>query len=405
MADNSTDRPKETILVIDDERNILNAIKRQLYKRFELVLAEGGDEGIALVKERGPFAIVVCDMNMPGRTGIDVLAEVGELSPDTVRIMLTGQADLETAMNAVNHGNIFRFFTKPCPAEILASGLDAGLEQYRLVTAEKDLLNKTLAGSMKVLTDILAMIDPDSFGRTERSRSWAKDVADALNLQRHFWKLEMATMLAPIGLAALPPEVARKARSNQQLSAVEQEMVDASAETAHKLICNIPRLREVANYVLYQGKNVDGSGFPKDEKAGNEIPIGARIIRILNDLANSLDHGFELRDALALMLKNEEVYDQKLLKLIAPVILKSQSTAAEGSEATREVQLNALQVGDVLQTAIADQETEDLILAKGTTISELYIKRLTNLRRIRKLTPAVVVKRRMSSDERQTQSA
>ena len=357
------------------------------------MLAESGDEGIAALRDKGPFAVVVCDMNMPGKTGIEVLAEIGEISPDTVRIMLTGQTDLETAMNAVNQGNIFRFFTKPCPAEMLAAGLDAALEQYRLVTAERDLLNKTLAGSIKVLTDILALIDPESFGRTERARGWARDVADALGLQRHFWKLEMATMLAPIGLAAVPQGIAKKARSNLDLTQVERDMVEASAETAHKLICNIPRLQEVASYVLYQGKNVDGSGFPRDDKAGNDIPIGARIVRILSDLALSQEKGADLDDTLDLMGKYEGVYDQKLLQLIAPVILKDQASKQSATVETLSIPLHMMQIGDVLLTPILDLENEDLILAKGSAVTELYIKRLSNLCRIRKLTETVRVRR------------
>lgn len=393
MTGTPADRPSEAILVIDDERNILHAIQRQLHKRFNLAVAEDGEQGLALLRDQGPFAVVVCDMNMPGRTGIDVLAEVAEIAPDTVCIMLTGQADLATAMTAVNQGNIFRFFTKPCPAETLAAGLEAAIEQYRLVTAERDLLNKTLAGSIKVLTDVLALIDPDSFGRTERSRQWAREIAGALKLKRHLWKLEMATMLAPIGLAALPPEVAKKVRSNRDLSPVEQEMLEASAETAHKLICNIPRLQEVATYVLYQGKNVDGSGFPRDDKAGNDIPIGARIVRILNDLALSHDQGIEVRDALSIMKKERKVYDQRLLEAIAPILLRGQAAEADSGVSATKVPLSALQPGDVLMTPIADQETEDLILAKGTVITELYMNRLRNVGRIRKLTPAVVIQR------------
>ena len=393
MVAKSTDRSKESILIIDDETNVLQGLRRQLHKRFDLALAEGGDQGIAILRQKGPFAVVVCDMNMPGRTGIDVLAEVAEISPDTTRIMLTGQADLNTAMNAVNHGNIFRFFTKPCPADMLAAGLEAGLEQYRLVTAERDLLNKTLAGSIKVVTDVLGLIDPDSFGRTEQAQHWCKLVADALGLKRHLWKLETALMLAPIGHAALPPEVAKKVRSNQELSLVEREMVEASSETAHKLLRNIPRLNEVAKYVLYQGKNIDGSGFPKDDKAGNDIPIGARIVRILSDLSASCDKGVDLPDALMLMEKYDGIYDQKLLKLIAPVILQDQSAANEGGIKTLEVPLAGLRDGDVLKMPIVDLDSEDLILAKGATITELYIKRLNNLCRVRKLTPAVMVQR------------
>jgi response regulator RpfG family c-di-GMP phosphodiesterase len=393
MAAKTSERAKEKILVIDDERNLLEGIRRQLHKRFKLVLAESGDEGLAVLKEQGPFAVVVCDMNMPGKTGIETLAEIGETSPDTVRIMLTGQTDLDTAMNAVNQGNIFRFFTKPCPADMLAAGLEAALEQYRLVTAERDLLNKTLSGSIKVLTDVLAMMDPDSFGRTERARNWMRKVTEKLGLQRHRWKLEMAAMLAPIGLAALPPEVAKKARANLELSQVERDMVEASAETAHKLICHIPRLQEVANYVLYQGKNIDGSGFPHDDKAGNDIPIGARIVRILSDLALSVEKGEDLDDTLALMRTYNTFYDQKLLALIGPIILEDQAVASASSVEMIEIKLNALEVGDVLLTAIKDLETEDLILAKGAAVTELYVKRLGNLRRVRKLTETVRVRR------------
>ncbi|MEL6964157.1 MAG: HD domain-containing phosphohydrolase [Pseudomonadota bacterium] len=393
MAAKPPERAKEKILVIDDERNLLEGIRRQLHKRFKLVLAENGDEGIAALQAQGPFAVVVCDMNMPGKTGIEVLAEIGELSPDTVRIMLTGQTDLDTAMNAVNQGNIFRFFTKPCPAEMLAAGLTAALEQYRLVTAERDLLNKTLSGSIKVLTDVLAMMDPDSFGRTERARHWMRKVTGALGLQRHRWKLEMAAMLAPIGFAALPPEVAKKARANLELTQVEREMVEASAETAHKLICHIPRLQEVASYVLYQGKNIDGTGFPHDDKAGNDIPIGARIVRILSDLALSMEKGQDLDDTLALMGKYEGIYDLKLLKLIGPIILEDQAVTPTSGVETMEIKLQALCVGDVLLTPILDLETEDLILAKGAAVTELYIKRLGNLRRIRKLTETVRIRR------------
>ena len=393
MAAKPSDPPKGRILIIDDERNVLLGLRRQLRRRFDLALATSGEEGLALLQKEGPFAVVVCDMNMPGRTGIEVLAEIGELSPDTVRIMLTGQADLSTAMNAVNHGNIFRFFTKPCAAETLVSGLEAGLEQYRLVTAERDLLNKTLSGSIKVLTDVLGLIDPESFGRTERAQRWCRAIADELGLKRHAWKLETATMLAPIGLASLPPDVAEKARSGAALTSVEREMVESTSETAYRLICNIPRLHEVATYVQYQGKNFDGSGFPDDRRAGTDIPVGARIIRILNDFVLAEDKGIRPRDILLSMQKQDDVYDPKLLKLITPVILKDQPDDAAGHLEEIEVGLAALQVGDVLQTPIVDRQQGHLILAAGSTISELYIKRLGNLRKLRRLTESVKVHR------------
>ena len=393
MAAETSDRQKGSILIIDDEPNLLKGIQRQLHKRFDLVLAEGGDQGLALLQEQGPCAVVVCDMNMPGKTGIEVLAKVAEISPDTIRIMLTGQADLTTAMEAVNHGNIFRFFTKPCASDVLAAGLEAGLEQYSLVTAERDLLNKTLSGSIKLLTDILALTDPDSFGRTDQMRRWCRKIAEKLGLKKHTWKLELATMLAPIGLAALPPEVAAKVRSKALLSAVEQEMVDATAETAHNLICNIPRLSEAATYVLYQNKNFDGTGFPKDERAGAEIPVGARIIRILNALIAAKELSMDIQETLNVMRRQDRTYDPKLVDLVKSALLDEAGGTSAASLQKIQIDLWKMQPGDVLQTPIEDVEQHHLVLAAGATITELHIKRLGNLRRLRQLTETVIVER------------
>ncbi len=389
----STNQKNGSILIIDDEPNILKGIRRQLHKRFDLVLAEGGDQGIALLRERGPFAVVVCDMNMPGRNGIDVLAEVGKLSPDTVRIMLTGQADLTTAMDAVNHGNIFRFFTKPCATETLAAGMEAGLQQYNLITAERDLLDKTLSGSIKVVTDILALIDPESFGRTDQMRRWCRLIAKQLGLKKHQWKLELATMMSPIGLAALPPEVAAKARSNEQLSDMEQEMVGATAETAYNLLCNIPRLSDPATYIRYQNKNFDGTGFPKDQCAGTAIPVGARIIRILNALIAAKEGGKNLANTLASMRGTHDIYDPELVDHVGIALADELGESQGASEKEIDVELWKLEPGDVLLTPINDEAQDQLVLAAGATITELHIDRLKNLRRLRELTKVVKVER------------
>lgn len=132
----------EKILFVDDETNILQAIQRQLRKRFDLATAEGGDEALRILKEQGPFAVIISDMRMPNMNGVELLALVKELHPDTVRLMLTGNADQETAMEAVNSGQIFRFLTKPCPPATLITALALALSQYRLITAERSSCKK-----------------------------------------------------------------------------------------------------------------------------------------------------------------------------------------------------------------------------------------------------------------------
>ena len=138
----------EKILCVDDEANILEAHQRGLGKQFHIETALGAEQALGQIDAQGPYTVVVSDMRMPGMDGVQLLSEVRKRAPDSVRIMLTGFADLQTAIEAVNEGNIFRFLTKPCPQETLAKALSAGIEQYRLVTAEKELLAKTLRGAI-----------------------------------------------------------------------------------------------------------------------------------------------------------------------------------------------------------------------------------------------------------------
>ena len=125
--------------------------------------------------------------------GVQFLQEAQRVAPDSVRIMLTGNADQQTAAGAVNEGRIFRFLNKPCTPEDLGHALTAGLEQYRLITAEKELLEKTLGGTIKMLMEILATVDPDLFGRAQALRLNMRALADALGA---------AGLVAPSGLLA-----------------------------------------------------------------------------------------------------------------------------------------------------------------------------------------------------------
>ena len=116
----------DKILCVDDDPNILQAYQRALHKQFPIEAALGGEEALAAVAHRGPYAVVVADMRMPGLTGVEVLARIRQMAPDTVRMMLTGNADQQTALEAVNEGHIFRFMTKPCPPDAFAKALTAG---------------------------------------------------------------------------------------------------------------------------------------------------------------------------------------------------------------------------------------------------------------------------------------
>ena len=161
---NRGDHDTERVLFVDDEPSVLDGIRRTLRKQVDIQTAAGGADGLRIMQEAGPFALVVSDMRMPGMSGPQFLAKVREQAPETVRMILSGQADFQATIAAVNEGHIYRFLSKPCPGDQLFAAITDGLNQYRLITAEKVLLEQTLSGSVKMLIEILGLVSP---GRIE----------------------------------------------------------------------------------------------------------------------------------------------------------------------------------------------------------------------------------------------
>jgi response regulator RpfG family c-di-GMP phosphodiesterase len=379
---------KETtfkILFVDDEQNILDALKRQLRNHFTIDVALGSELGLQVLKERGPFAVVVSDMRMPGMGGIEFLQAVKATSPDSVRIMLTGNADQDSAVKAVNEGNIFRFLNKPCPPESLAKALHDACSQYKLVIAEKELLQKTLSGSVKLLTDILSFSDPAAFGKSLALRQLAHKVSAVL-CPSESWEIELAAMLVNIGLVTIPDSTISKFKSGLQLTPQELELLSTVPQIGYTLIKNIPRLERLAEIILYQHKHFDGQGFPVNTVREEQIPVGARIIKILIDLQK--EQG-TLDDRFGKLFQRKSVYDPKLLSHIAKIMggeIPEETTTA----ARYQITAAQLLVGQVV---LEDVETKDglLLMAAGSTLTETLIERLINYSRMVGLKKSIVV--------------
>lgn len=118
------------ILCVDDEPNVLEGLKRNLRRSFDVTTALGPQAGLHVLGNEGPFAAIVSDLSMPGMNGVAFFEETRKISPESARILLTGQADLNTAMAAVNQGAIFRFLLKPCAPDVLHQAIADGIEQY-----------------------------------------------------------------------------------------------------------------------------------------------------------------------------------------------------------------------------------------------------------------------------------
>jgi response regulator RpfG family c-di-GMP phosphodiesterase len=372
MPDRTPEAPAakrpERILLVDDERSLVDGIVRQFRKEFNMVPAGGAEEGLRLLESEGPFAVVVSDYRMPGMDGIQFLATVRERSPDSVRVMLTGQADFKASIDAVNEGRIFRFLTKPCPPDVLSKTFHAAIDQYRLITAERELLQRTLRGSIKVLTDILALASPAAFGRAMRLRERARRIAASLGAADP-WIVELAAMLSHIGCVTMPTETVEKMYQGKQLNQAEAGMVERYPQVGHDLIANIPRLEAVAKIVAYQQKRYSGSGPPDDGVSGNKIPLGARILKLLLDFDVLETQKIDRMAAMTMLRNRAGWYDSRVFAALETLV------GAPVDQVVLSVSLSELKPGT---TTVDDVRSESgvLVLARGQEITEPLLERL-----------------------------
>jgi response regulator RpfG family c-di-GMP phosphodiesterase len=362
---------KVKILCVDDEPNILEAYQRSLRKQFRIETAINGEQGLEVIAKNGPFAVIVADMRMPGMDGVQLLMKVKDQAPDTVRIMLTGNADQRTAIDAVNEGCIFRFLTKPCSPEMLAKALIAGLEQYRLITSERELLQNTLTGSVKVLTDLLSLVSPTAFSRASRVRRLASEMAARLKIPNP-WQVEIAAMLSQIGCLTIPEEMLTKIYRGQSLTSEEAQMFHAHPQIGHDLIARIPRLETVATIIAYQEKRYDGTGIPRDDKCGEEIPVGARILKVALDFDRLASRRLETAEAFAAIEAKGDRYDPAVIKALKAVL------AEEIKYQVKSVAIEELNPGMILARNVTSS-TGMVLMAEGQEVSPYLCKRVQNL--------------------------
>ncbi|WP_061212977.1 HD domain-containing phosphohydrolase [Syntrophomonas wolfei] len=362
------------ILLVDDDEKILASYRRQLGLRLELFTANNAEKGWETLQKHGPMAVVISDYKMPGVDGIAFLERVKEIAPDTVRIMLTGYADIDMAINAVNQGNIFRFLTKPCPIKDFIYAIAAALEQYRLICSERELLEQTLKGSIKLLIDILSISKPQEFNQLSRLRNLAKRTALHLNVEKP-WEVDLALMLSPIGLITIPEYILQKQESGEYLSPDEYKMYRSHPATAQDLLANIPRLENVAEAIACQMKN-----YPKQDAhsglAEKEIPLLGRILKIVLDFNALIKKSWSATYALEYLQKYAENYDPEVLSALIIEVQNLKEWSQEDADG-RLVKIKDIEVGMVLLNDLQDDKGL-VLLPQGQEITPVLQKRLLN---------------------------
>jgi len=363
----------EKILFVDDDANILEAYKRQLRKQFMIETAQGGEKGLEAVRTQGPFAVIVSDLRMPGMDGIQFLEAVREHAPDSVRCMLTGHADLDAAIAAVNKGNLFRFLTKPCSPEELIRALEVAVRQYQLITAERELLEKTLTGSVQVLTEILSLVNPTAFGYASRIKRYIQHMAAQLQLS-NTWEFEIAAMLSQIGCVTLPAEVFRKMYADQPLAPEEQEMVAAHHKVTSELLAKIPRLEAIARMIAGLQQPTDLHALVESLNQRDTTGLGTQMLMVALDFDRLVARGVSPKAALAQMRQRKNRYLPRLLAALENIELDP------ALQITKAVRVHALIPGMILDEDLY-AKNDALLLAKGHQITASIITHLHNFAR------------------------
>lgn len=365
---------KKKILLVDDDEKILASYRRQLGLRLELFTANNAEKGLEILQKHGPMAVVISDYKMPGVDGIAFLERVKKIAPDTVRIMLTGYADIDMAINAVNQGNIFRFLTKPCPIKDFIYAIAAALEQYRLICSERELLEQTLKGSIKLLIDILSISKPQEFNQLSRLRNLAKRIALRLNVEK-LWEVDLALMLSPIGTITIPEYILQKRNFGEPLSPDEEKMYQSHPATAQDLLSNIPRLENVAEAIAYQMKNYH-SQEPCSGVTEKEIPLLGRILKVVLDFNMLIKKSWSAAYALDYLHKNADYYDPEVLSALIIEVQNLKDWSQEDADG-RLVKIKDLEVGMVLLNDFQDDKGL-VLLPQGQEITPVLQKRLLN---------------------------
>lgn len=308
------------ILLVDDEVNITKALRRLLsdFDHYDVHIANSGADAIEILKDEPDIGIIVSDQRMPEMTGVEFLTHARQLAPDAIRILLTGYADIEASIGAINEGAVFRYLTKPWKDDELLLVVEEAVRRYWLVTENQRLnalvakqkteleewntrlkqrvldqtsqirakgdalaeshhqLRGSFAETIAALAGLIEMRDRRAPGHSRNVAELVSAMASKLGIgQEAKEKIHSAGLLHDIGKIAMSDELLLKAA--EKLSGKELKEYQSHVVRGQAAIDMVPALRDIGIMIRQHHEHFDGSGFP-DKLKGEAISIGARLI-------------------------------------------------------------------------------------------------------------------------------
>ncbi|MCU1427359.1 MAG: response regulator receiver [Actinomycetia bacterium] len=372
MTTTVDERPR--VLCVDDDAVVLGVLVGCLRRDFAVTTEGDGQAGLASLDARGPFEVVVSDLRMPRMDGNTFLTKAKEHAPDTVRILMTGNGDLEAAVAAINNGRIFRFLRKPTSPGELVETLRAAAEQHRLIVAERELLDETLRGSVQTLLETLALASPRAFARATRIRNIVTEQAQTLGVNE--WSIEVAAALSQLGAVTLPLDLATKLDLGQPLTDDERDIVARLPRITEQLLEHIPRLAPVREIIREQTSDMSRA-----------IPLGARMLRVATDFDELEAQGLDRNHAISVLRDRKTVYDLGLLDAMEHGERRTKALRVQ------EVRAEDLRVGMLLVRDLTDCDGL-LLVGRGHEVNEGMLELIRHhVRRGRVVAPVFVTVR------------
>lgn len=359
----------ERILFVDDGPITLDLYRVDLAGRFDIDTAQSGVEALECIARSGPYAAVVADLHMPDMTGVELLEQVGAVSPDSVRIMITSEARRDVNFEAMHRSNVQDFLSKPCPREVLISALEGAVAAYRRRLAEQELLASTLGSSVELMVEMLSEVKPLAFERAQRVKEIVTRLCDALKV-RDAWEIATAAMLSQLGCLSLPDALLRKVLKGEELSRDERRLYESHPERGGELVGKIPRLKRVAGIVARQNNVAAASTLTESMRGG--IVWRARFLKLAIEYDALLEQGWAPLQATA-SLKSCGACDPELLEVLEETLKK------EIALQTRCIKLCEFVPGMVLAEDLLDA-CGAVLVTRGQELTSWILERLQRQR-------------------------
>ena len=426
---------KHTVLIVDDEQNILKSLSRLFEdEEYNVLTALSGSEGLEEIKSNN-ISLIISDSRMPQMSGIDFLEKASKISPDTVRVMMTGFTDIDGVIDAINKGQVYRYIEKPWKDEEIKILVTDGIKHYELLEQNKyltqltmkqntelkdlnknlekkveerariiieknikleqifEVLDKSFVETIRIILKVLEIKDEKLGAHAKRVTSLAVLIAKDMKLsEEEIRDIEIAALLHDIGKVNMPSFILFK--KNDLLTIDQRVILKQHPIIGNLTLAAIDRLKNAAEIVLSHHERIDGSGYPY-KKFGDDIVTGAKIIAVADTFdkltSGSIQgiHPIEFEEALEdIESKKGSSFDENVVMSFSKVIKNVKNVTKKRKK--REVDIKELHEGMILSANISTK-SGIVLMRKNDIINEVMISKIKQYVEIEDLLDPITV--------------